>query len=292
MITQFIQFVVSGLVIGCIYALVAIGFTVIYNATDSVNFAHGESLMLGSYFILTAYKIWDLPYPLALIVTLITAGLLGFILFDRIVSKPLMEASLLSRVIALIGVASVLKGTARLIWGADAYHLAPLFSIRPWNMGHILINPQETAVVTCTILIIGALYFFFRFTKLGKAMRATSQNRAAASLMGISVAGIFATSWILGTMLSAFAGVLLGPMLLIDPDMGIIGIKCFSAVVLGGFGSIPGSIIGGVLLGIVETLVAGYWRAEYQMGATFVLMIGVLAIRPTGLLGKPLQRKV
>ena len=292
MITQFLQFLISGLVVGCIYALVAIGFTMIYNATDTVNFAHGESLMLGSYFILTTYKIWDLPYPAALVVTLMTAGLLGFIVFDRIVSKPLMEATLLTRVIALMGVASVLKGTARLLLGADAYHLAPIFSIRPWVIGGVLVNAQEAAVVGFTILIIAALYIFFRFAKLGKAMRATSQNRRSASLMGVNVAGIFAASWILGTMLSAFGGVLLGPMLLIDPDMGLIGIKCFSAVVLGGFGSIPGSVVGGVLLGIVETLVAGYWRAEYQMGATFLLMIGILAVKPTGLLGKPLERKV
>ncbi len=292
MLIQFIQFLVNGLVVGCIYALVAIGFTMIYNATETVNFAHGESLMLGAYLILTTYKLYDLSYPLALTITLIIAGMIGFVVFDRIVSKPLINASMLSRVIALMGIAAVLKGSARMIWGADAYHLSPIFSTKPWQISKVLITQQEIAIVFITVLIILVLYVFFRFTKFGKAMRATSQNRRAASLMGIRVSGIFSIAWIVGTILSALGGVFLSPLLLIDPDMGVIGIKSFSAVVLGGFGSIPGAIVGGILLGIVETLVAGYLRAEFQMGATFLLMMGVLAIKPTGLLGKPLKKRV
>jgi len=286
------QFVASGIVVGCIYALVAVGFTMIYNATETVNFAVGESLMLGAYFLLTFYKLWALPYPLALLLTLLAAGALGYLVFDRMVSRPLVEATLLTRVIALLGLSTVLKGAARLIWGADAYHLPSPFPTDPVELGPALVTVQELIIVGATVAIVGLLFLFFRFTKLGKAMRATSQSRRAAALMGVNVPGIFALTWIIGTMLSALGGVLLGPLLLVDPDMGHIGIKSFTAAVLGGFGSIPGAIIGGILLGVVENLVAGYIRADFQAIGTFLLLLAVLAIRPTGMFGASLERRV
>jgi branched-chain amino acid transport system permease protein len=287
-----VQFLINGLVVGCIYALVAIGFTVIYNATETVNFAGGESLMLGAYFILTFSKLWALPYGIALALTVGAAALLGFVVFDRLVSKPMMEASLLSRVIALMGLAGIIKGTVRLVWGADAYDLPAKFGTTPWQLGPVLITPQEVAIVVITFAIIGGLYAFFELTRFGTAMRATAQNRRGAGLVGIDVAKVFAAAWIVGTVLSVLGGVLLGPLLLVEPDMGFIGIKSFTAIVLGGFGSIPGAIIGGILLGLVENLVAGYLRADLQTAATFVLLIGVLAIRPNGLLGTPVATRV
>ena len=286
------QFVISGVVVGCIYALVAIGFTMIYNATETVNFAVGESLMLGAYFILTFYKLWDLPYALALLMTLAAAGCLGYLVFDRLVSRPLIEAPMLSRIIALLGLSTVLKGAARLVWGADAYHLPSPFSTRPVELGGASVTIQELVIVGATVAIVAALYLFFRFTWLGRAMRATSQSRRAALLMGVNVPAVFAMTWIIGTMLSALGGVLLGPLLLVDPDMGAIGIKSFTAAVLGGFGSIPGAIVGGILLGVVENLVAGYMRADLQAAATFVLLLAVLAVRPTGMFGAQLERRV
>lgn len=287
-----VQFLISGVVVGCIYALVAIGFTVIYNATETVNFAGGESLMLGAYFILTFSKLWAMPYPLALACTLGAAALLGFVVFDRLVSKPMLEATLLSRVIALMGLAAVMKGTVRLVWGADAYELPATFGTKPWELGPVLITPQEVAIVGITLAIIVGLYAFFEYTRFGTAMRATAQNRRGAGLVGVNVAAIFAAAWIIGTVLSVVGGVLLGPLLLVEPDMGFIGIKSFTAIVLGGFGSIPGAIIGGILLGVVENLVAGYLRADLQTAATFVLLIGVLIVRPNGLLGSPVATRV
>lgn len=286
------QFLINGLVVGCIYALVAIGFTVIYNATETVNFAGGESLMLGAYCVLTFYKLWDLPYPAAIAMTLAAGALMGFVVFDRLVSKPMMQATLLSRVIALMGLAAVIKGTVRLVWGADAFNLPPIFSTQPWQIGPALVTPQEAAIVGITFAIVAALYGFFQFTRFGAAMRATAQNRRGAALVGVSVGAIFAGAWMIGTVLAFVGGVLLGPLLLVEPDMGFIGIKSFTAIVLGGFGSIPGAIIGGILLGVVENLVAGYLRADLQIAATFVLLIGVLAIRPSGLLGKAAARRV
>ena len=287
-----VQFLIDGLVVGCIYALVAIGFTVIYDATETVNFAGGESLMLGAYFILTFSKLWALPYPVALALTIGAAALLGFVVFDRLVSKPMMRASLLSRVIALMGLAAIMKGTVRLVWGADAYELPARFGTKPWQLGSVLITPQEVAIVAFTFAIVAALYAFFELTRFGAAMRATAQNRRGAALVGVNVGAVFAMAWTIGTVLSALGGVLLGPLLLVEPDMGYIGIKSFTAIVLGGFGSIPGAIIGGILLGLVENLVAGYLRADLQTAATFVLLIGVLVVRPSGLLGTPVATRV
>jgi branched-chain amino acid transport system permease protein len=279
------QFILSGLVVGCIYALVAIGFTVIYNATETVNFAGGEALMLGAFFFLTFTKSWLLPPAAAFVLTLAAAGLLGFVVFDRLISRPLMEASLLSRVIALMGISAVLKGVARLVWGADAYNLPATFGTRPWRIGGLLITPQEVAIAGTTVAIIAALYLFFQFTRIGMAMRATAQNRRGASLMGVNVPNVFTLAWVIGTVLAGVGGVLLGPLLLVDPDMGHIGIKSFTAIVLGGFGSIPGAILGGLVLGVVENLVAAYLRPEFQAAATFGLLIAVLAVRPTCVFG-------
>jgi branched-chain amino acid transport system permease protein len=278
--------------VGCIYALVAVGFTMIYNATETVNFAVGESLMVGAYLMLTFDKYLGWFYPLALLATLGIAGVLGFVIFDRLVSRSLMTATLLSRVIALLGIASVMKGTVRLIWGADAIHMSSPFSTKPITIGPVEISQQEIAIVVVTFSIIGLLYLFFQHTKIGMAMRATSQNRRAASLMGISVAGVFASAWIIGTMLSALGGVFLGPLLLVDPDMGSIAFKSFTAVVLGGFGSLPGAVAGGILLGIVENFAGGYIRSDLQIAVTFILLIVVLAVKPTGLFGKPLAKRV
>jgi branched-chain amino acid transport system permease protein len=286
------QYVWSGVVVGAVYALVAIGFTMIYNATETVNFAVGESLMVGAYLILTFYKVYELPYGVALILTLACAGWFGWIVFDRLLSAPLIEATLLTRVIALMGLAAIIKGCARLIWGADAWHLQPPLSTEPFALGPVLVTPLEVAIVGTTLAAIGLLTAFFRLTRLGMAMRATQQSRRAAALMGVNVPFVFAVAWIIGTMLSALGGALLGPLILVNPDMGDIGIKSFTAAVLGGFGSIPGAILGGMLLGVAETLVAAYWRSDFQAAATFVLLIGVLAIRPTGMLGVSLDRRV
>jgi branched-chain amino acid transport system permease protein len=283
---------VNGVVVGCIYALVAIGFTMIYNATETVNFAVGESLMIGAYLLLTFQKFWGWPYYAALFSTLIVAGILGYAVFDRLVSRPMMTASLLSRVIALMGLASIIKGVVRLVWGADAFYLSSPFPTKPIIIGPVEISVQELAIVAITSFVLLALYLFFRHTKAGMAMRATSQNRRAAALMGVNIAGVFAAAWIIGTALSALGGAFLGPLLLVDPDMGSIAFKSFTAVVLGGFGSIPGALLGGVLLGVVENLAGGYIRSDLQIGASFILLIAVLAIRPTGLLGKPLQKRV
>lgn len=283
---------VNGIVVGCIYALVAVGFTMIYNATETVNFAVGESLMIGAYLLLTFTKFGNWSYPLALLTTLAVAGLIGFVVFDRLVSRPLMTASMLSRVIALMGLASVMKGTVRLIWGADAIHMSSPFSTKPIVVGPVAISQQEIAIVVVTISVIALLYLFFQHTRIGMAMRATSQNRRAASLMGVSVTGVFAAAWIIGTMLSALGGVFLGPLLLVDPDMGSIAFKSFTAVVLGGFGSLPGAVVGGILLGVVENFAGGYIRSDLQIAMTFILLIAVLAIKPTGLLGKPLAKRV
>ena len=284
--------IANGVVVGCIYALIAVGFTVVFKATETVNFAVGESLMIGAYLLLTFSKFWGWSYGLAVAATLATSGLMGYLVFDRLVSRPMMTAPLLSRVIALMGLAAVIKGCARIVWGADAHHLQAAFSSRPISIGPASVSINEIAIVVITAVVVALLFAFYQYTRLGKAMRATSQNRRGAALMGINVAAMFAAAWVIGTMLSALGGVLLGPLLLIDPDMGSIVFKSFTAVVLGGFGSMPGAIVGGILLGVIENLVSAYIRTDMQVIATFLLLILVLAVKPTGLMGQPTVRKV
>jgi branched-chain amino acid transport system permease protein len=156
----------------------------------------------------------------------------------------------------------------------------------------MFITPQEVAIAVTTIVAIATLYLFFQFTRTGMAMRATAQNRRGAALMGVNVPQIFTLAWVIGTVLAGIGGILLGPLLLVDPDMGHIGIKSFTAIVLGGFGSIPGAILGGLVLGVIENLVAVYLRPEFQAAATFVLLIVVLAFRPSGLFGVAAVRRV
>jgi branched-chain amino acid transport system permease protein len=283
---------IDGIVVGCIYALVAVGFTIIYNATETVNFAVGESLMLSAFFALTFYKLWGWSYPATVVCTLLLAGLLGYVVYDRLVSRPMINAPELSRIIALVGLSSVLKGSARLVWGGTEYQMPSAFPASRLTLGPIAFTLQEFTIVAATVVIVALLYVFLNFTRLGTAMRATSLNRKAASLMGVNVASIYTIAWVLGTVLSAIGGLLLAPMLLVQADMGSIAFKSFAAVVLGGFGSLPGAIIGGIILGITENLASAYIRPDLQIGVTFLVLLGVLAIRPTGLLGRPRQRKV
>lgn len=288
---MFAQLVFAGLVVGSLYALVALGFTLIYKATEVVNFAHGEILMLGAYVALTLMVGLGLPFPVALPVTLALAALFGLLLNWSAI-RPLMDASLLSQVIALLGIASIVKGTVRNVWGVQGHYFPPPLPTDPLSLGGVLATPQDLAVIGVTLACIAALYVFYEHTRVGLAMRGTSQNRKAAALMGIDVPKVFALAWAAGAVLSALGGVFLAPLVVVDPDMGEIGMKAFAAVVLGGFGSLPGAIVGGVLLGVAENLVAGYVSSQVQLAVPFLLMVAVLTIYPSGLFGRTVRQRV
>lgn len=282
---------INGLATGSIYALVAIGFILIYKATDVVNFAQGEFVMASGFISYTLLVLLGLPYYLVFILTVALSGLLGVVL-ERAVIRPIMDAPVFSIVIATIGISTILRSVGGLVFGYDVLPLPPPFSRDHFRMGPLTVNPMDLWIVASSLVLIGALYAFFRFTRTGTAMRATAQNRTAASLMGISVRNIFSLTWAISGALGGVAGVLIAPVVFLDPNLGYVAIKAFSAAILGGFGSVPGAIVGGMLIGVIENLSGYFFNAGIKNVSPYVVIILVLSVRPSGLFGLTGAKKV
>lgn len=285
------QQILSGITSGSIYALIALGFVAIYKATDILNFAHGEFVMIGAYFWLLVYNSLNLPLPLVFLVSFCMAAALGMVI-ERAVSRPLLGAPHMSVVFATVSVGIILRGAVRWIWGPFYYPFPQIFSNKPFQMGSISLTPQHIWVIAVVLVFMLLFYLFFKFTKLGRAMRATAQNRAAASLMGVRVNRIFSLTWAISAVLGAIAGCLLAPMVTANPDMGWVIIKAFAASILGGFGSIPGAIAGGFLLGIVENIAGGFISTAFKDVVAFLVIIVILVFVPSGLFGASAKRRV
>jgi branched-chain amino acid transport system permease protein len=283
--------VVSGLATGCVYALIALGFVLIYKATDVVNFAQGEFVMV-SGFISYTLLIWaGLPYLVVLLITIMLSGVMGMIL-ERVVVRPIMTAPIFSIVIATIGASIVLRSSAGIVYGYDVLPLPTMFSKDPVRVGFLQFTAMDVGVIGSSLVIMVALYLFFKFTKMGTAMRATAQSQVAASLMGVSVKRIFSMTWAISAAIGGVAGVLIAPIIYLDPNLGLIGVKAFAGAILGGFGSIPGAIVGGMLLGILENLSGYFFNAGIKQVSTYILLILVLVVRPSGLFGAAPMKKV
>ncbi len=283
--------VVSGLATGCVYALIALGFVLIFKATDVVNFAQGEFVMVSGFISYTLLIRFGIPYWLVLISTIVLSGFMGVIL-ERVVVRPIMNAPIFSIVIATIGASTVLRSAAGIIYGYDVLPLPTIFSKDPVRLGVLRFTPMDVGVIGSSLVIMLILYLFFKFTKTGTAMRATAQSQTAARLMGVSVSRIFSLTWAISAGIGGVAGVLIAPIIYLDPNLGFIGVKAFAGAILGGFGSIPGAIVGGMLLGIIENLSGYFFNAGIKQVSTYVLLILVLVIRPSGLFGAAPIRKV
>jgi branched-chain amino acid transport system permease protein len=283
--------VVSGLATGCIYALVALGFVLIFKATDVVNFAQGEFIMASGFMSYTLLIWYGLPYWLVLLITIPLSGLMGVIL-ERIVVRPIMDAPIFSIVIATIGASTIMRSAAGIVYGYDVLPLPTIFSKDPIRLGIFSFTRMDLGVIVSSLLIMLALYLFFQLTKTGMAMRATAQSQVAARLMGVSVRRIFSLTWAISAGISGIAGVLIAPIIYLDPNLGVIGVKAFAGAVLGGFGNIPGAIVGGMLLGILENLSGYFFNAGIKQISTYILLILVLILKPSGLFGMAATRKV
>jgi branched-chain amino acid transport system permease protein len=283
--------VVSGLATGCVYALIALGFVLIFKATDVVNFAQGEFVMVSGFISYTLLIRFGMPYWLVLILTIVLSGFMG-VLLERVVVRPIMNAPIFSIVIATIGASTVLRSAAGIIYGYDVLPLPTIFSKDPVRLGVLRFTPMDVGVIGSSLVIMLILYLFFKFTKTGTAMRATAQSQTAARLMGVSVSRIFSLTWAISAGVGGVAGVLIAPIIYLDPNLGFIGVKAFAGAILGGFGSIPGAIVGGMLLGIIENLSGYFFNAGIKQVSTYVLLILVLVIRPSGLFGAAPIRKV
>lgn len=289
---MFGQQVVSGLAAGCLYALAALGLVLIYRTMDIVNFAHGEMAMVSTFMAHTFLVRLGFSYIPAALGALIFAFIFGMAV-ERIFLRPIQGGPLISLMIMTLGLFMVLNGAAGWVWGFDPVSFPRAVQGRPIWIGGLIITRDSILVLAVTIAMALALYLVLRFTMAGIAIRATSQNSRAARLMGVPVPKVYALTWGISAVLGAVAGILIAPTTFLSPSMmAEVQIKAFTAAVLGGFSSLPGAVVGGLLLGVLENLVAGYISTELKSTFAFALIVVVLFIRPSGLLGTPPKRKV
>lgn len=292
-LSEFAQMLATGTAIGCIYAIVALGFVLIYKASEIVNFAHGDLMMLGAFLGYTFVGLLGMPFAAGLALAVLAMALVGAAL-DRLVLRPMVGEPVFAIVIITIGIGFVLRSAVAVMpgWGSDTHAITTPYARGVSRLGGVAIGHESLAIVAATVLLIVVLYAFFRYTRLGVAMQATSQNQLAAYHVGIPVKSMLSVIWALAAATAALAGVLLAPVTFVHVNMGFIGLKAFPAAVLGGFGSIPGAIVGGLVIGIVEALAGFYLPEGFKDVAAYVLLLFVLALRPQGLFGQAIAKKV
>ena len=291
----FLSHLVNGLSLGSVYAIIALGYSMVYGIAKMLNFAHGDIIMVGAYIAFCVMQYMGLPSIAAVIAAMLVCTLLGVVI-ERLAYKPLRQATSLAVLITAIGMSYLLQNAALLIWGANPKVFPSVVSLPAIQLfnGQLKITGETITTVLANVVIMIALTLFTGKTQMGKAMRAVSEDKGAAELMGINVNLTISVTFAIGSAMAAIAGVLLCssyPALM--PTTGSMpGIKAFNAAVFGGIGSIPGALVGGVLLGVIEILGKAYVSTELADALVFAVLIVVLLVKPTGLLGKPVQEKV
>jgi branched-chain amino acid transport system permease protein len=291
----FLTYLISGISLGSVYAIIALGYTMVYGIAKMLNFAHGDVIMVGAYICFFAISRWDLPPLVGVLLAMVVCTVLGIVI-ERLAYKPLRAATSLAVLITAIGVSYFLQNAAQLLWSSNPkvfLSVVPDVSLKLFG-GRLSISLIAIVTVAACAVIMAGLTWFTRKTKMGKAMRACSEDKGAAQLMGISVNFTISVTFAIGSALAAVAGVLLCsayPTLM--PTTGAMpGIKAFTAAVFGGIGSIPGAMIGGILLGIIEIFGKGYISTQLSDAIVFAVLIIILLVKPTGLLGKQISEKV
>ena len=282
---EFLQFFFSGLTVGSVYALVALGFTLIYNASDVINFAQGEFVMLGG-MVTVFLALAGIPLPLAALMAVMAAVVVGLAL-HRLAIEPARGAGVVNLIIITIGASIFLRGIAQLVFDKRFHSLPPLFGADPIRIGGAAILPQSLVVLAGAAIIVSLLWFFIDRTLTGKAVIATAANRLAARLVGIDTRRIVGLSFAVSAAIGAIAGILITPLTLTSYDVGtLLALKGFAAAMLGGIGSAPGAVLGGLILGMLEAFSAGYLSSAYKDAVAFVVILCVLFALPQGLLGR------
>jgi len=285
------QVIFSGLATGSIYALVALGLALIYNTTEHVNFAQGEMSMISAFIGFTFFRILGLPIPVAFLLTLPISALLGIVV-ERVVIRPAIRAPHFNVFIITLGLSIVMKILAGLIWGHDDYPYPSIFPDEAIKIGNATFDMMSIGIIVTTLAVMLILFVFFKYTRYGIAMRAVSQSQNAALLMGINVKQSFAVTWAISFLVAAVAGILMAPIVFLSSHMGIVVINGFAAAILGGWGSIPGSIIGGMLLGVIDNVAPLYLPSQIKNIVPFMVIFIVLVIRPKGIMGIEIFTKV
>ena len=292
---QFLSYLINGISLGSVYALIALGYTMVYGIAKMLNFAHGDVIMIGSYVVFFAFGSAGMNPVLAIVLSMVVCTVLG-VTIERVAYRPLREAPSLAVLITAIGVSYFLQNSALLIWGSAPKSYPSVISLGSLTLmdGQLVISGGTIVTVLANIVIMAALTAFTGRTKFGKAMRAVSEDKNAASLMGISVTRTITLPFALGSALAAFASIFYGmSYVYIKPTTGAMpGIKAFVAAVFGGIGSIPGAFLGGILLGIIENLSKAYISTQLSDAIVFLVLVVVLIVKPTGLLGKKVNVKV
>jgi branched-chain amino acid transport system permease protein len=290
---QFIQLVISGISQGCIYGLIALGFVLIYKATETVSFAQGELMMLGAFCGLAAMTFLGFPFWLAILSTIAAMAVFG-VLLERIVIRPILGQPQFSIVMLTIGIGYVARGLITMIpgIGTETHALPVPYKDEVFNIGTLVLNAEQLVIIGATATLCLLLFAIFRYSKIGIAMQASSQNQLAAYYMGIPVKTLNGVVWGLAAAVAAVAGLLLSPITFVHANMGFIGLKAFPAAVVGGFGSLPGAIVGGLVIGIVESLSGFYLPEGIKDVAAYIVVLIMLMVKPNGLFGEKTRKKV
>ena len=281
----------NGFATGCIYGLVALGFVLIYKASEIVNFAQGDMLMLGAFVGWTAIDVWGFGYWPGLLLTILACAAIGFLL-DRQVMRPIIGQPQFAGIMLTIGLAFTIRGGVIMIWGPEERSFHTPFSNKTTAFGSLAVDDVSLSIMAGTLVLCAVLFVFFKRSRLGVAMQAASQNQLAAYLMAIPVKTVNSLVWGLSAGVAAAAGMLLAPSLLVDTNLWIVVLKGFGAAILGGFGSIPGAVVGGMIIGVSEQLVGVYLDPESKGIAAYVILLAVLLIWPQGLFGGAERKRV
>ena len=284
---------ISGIAQGCIYGLIALGFVLIYKATETVSFAQGDLMMLGAFAGLACMTMLGFPFWVAVIAAIGAMALFGFVL-ERLVIRPILGQPAFSVVMLTIGVGYVARGLITMIpgIGTETQSLPVPYKDQIWKVSGLVINVEQVVVIAATTILCAVLYTVFKHSKMGIAMQASSQNQLAAYYMGIPVKRINGLAWGLASAVAAIAGLLLAPITFVHANMGFIGLKAFPAAVVGGFGSLPGAIVGGLIIGLVESFAGFYAPDGVKDVAAYVVVLVMLMVKPNGLFGEKLRKKV
>ncbi len=290
---QALQIVISGIAQGCIYGLIALGIVLIYKATETVSFAQGELMMLGAFIGLLVMTSLGFPFWVAFAAAVLAMGAFGIAL-ERLVIRPILGQPAFSIVMLTIGIGYVARGVITMLpnIGTETHTLAVPYKDQVWNLGALVLNVEQLVIIAATLVLSAVLYAMFKYSKLGVAMQAASQNQLAAYYMGIPVKRLNGLVWGLAAAVAAIAGLLLAPITFVHANMGFIGLKAMPAAVVGGFGSLPGAIVGGLIIGVVESLSGFYLPEGFKDIAAYVVVLIMLVVKPNGLFGEKLRKKV
>jgi branched-chain amino acid transport system permease protein len=287
---ELFQLLVGGIAQGCVYGLIALGFVLIYKATEMVNFAQGDLMMLGTFVALSCIGTWGMTYWVGLAAAALVMAAFGYLL-DAIVLRRIIGQPQFAVVILTISLGFLFRSFAGFIWGNETLNFPTTpFTNQILDVGGVILSWEHLSIILGTLILAVLLYLFFNYTRLGNAMQAASQNQLAAYYMGVRVKHINSLIWGLSAIVATIAGVLFAPISLVEPSNGFYGIKAFAAAVIGGFGSLLGTVIGGLIIGVSETLAARYLPPGFKEIVAYLLMLVVLMLRPHGLFST-LQRK-